>query len=133
MPLIAINRHWFFSLNALDKYIDSLPYGKQQFSAKQQGLKFYAIYVNTIIENKSAFAKKMKDRGSWRAFGYSKRDLNKLTKLIQDHNVAHKWTKDYCKIVIKTIEEKWEKTIADYIKGYNTIEKYAKAIWKAAN
>lgn len=62
MLLIAINAYQFFLLDVLDKYIDSLPYKNQQFSVKQQSLEFYTIYINTIIENESAFAEKVKDR-----------------------------------------------------------------------
>lgn len=62
--LIAIDRHWFLLLNALDKYIDSLPYKKYLLSIEKQDLEFYAIYANTIIKNRSAFAKKMKDKSS---------------------------------------------------------------------
>lgn len=31
------------------------------------------------------------------------------------------------------IERKWGKANADYIRGYNASEKYAKAVWKVAN
>ena len=64
MPLIAINRHCFLLLNVLDKYINSFSYEKQQFNTKQQGLEFYTTYIGTIVEKKSAFIKKVKDRGS---------------------------------------------------------------------
>ena len=82
MPSITIDKHWFLLLDALNKHINSLPYGKQQFSAEQQGLEFYAIYAGTIVENESAFTKKVKDRGFWRAFECSKKDLDELTKPI---------------------------------------------------
>lgn len=62
MLLIAINRHQFFLLDAIDKNINSLLYEKQQFSTKQQSLEFYAIYADIIIENRSALVKKMKDK-----------------------------------------------------------------------
>lgn len=75
-------------LNALDKYINSLPHGEQQFSKEQQDLEFYATDANTIVENESVVAKKVKDRGSWRAFECSNEHLNELTKPIQDHNIA---------------------------------------------
>lgn len=131
MPPIAIDGYRFLLLNALDKYIDSLPHGKQQFSTEQQGLEFYATYAGTVVEN-SAFAKKVKDRGSWKAAGCSE-DLDELTKPIRDHNVAYQQTKDNREVAMTTIEEKWGKATADYIRGCNASEKYAKAVRKAAN
>lgn len=77
MPSIAIDRYWFFLFNFLDKYINSLLYEKQSFSIEQQGLEFYAIYTNTIIENKSVFTKKIKNKKSGKPFRYNKKDLNK--------------------------------------------------------
>lgn len=82
MPLITINRHLFFLLDALKKYIDNLAYRKQLFSVEQQGLEFYVTYADTIVENRSAFKKKIKDRGFWKAVGYSKKDMDELTKTI---------------------------------------------------
>lgn len=51
MSLIPINQYRFFLLEAFNKYIDSLPYEKLQFSAKQQDLEFYAIYTDIIVGN----------------------------------------------------------------------------------
>lgn len=55
---------------------------------------------------RSIFAKKMKDRGSWRVFGCSKKDLDKLIKPIQNHNVVYHQTKDDGGVIIIIIEEK---------------------------
>lgn len=55
---------------------------EQEFSIEKQGLKFYRIYTSTIVENRSAFIKKLKNKSSWKVFGYSEEDLNKLTKPI---------------------------------------------------
>lgn len=38
MLLITIDKHWFFLLNTLNKYINSLFIRNQQFSIKQKGL-----------------------------------------------------------------------------------------------
>lgn len=88
--LIIINKHWFFLFNALDKYINSLPYEKQQFTIKWQGLEFYAIYAINIVKNKNAFANKVKDKNSLRAFKYGKKDLNKLIKSFWNYNITYK-------------------------------------------
>ena len=133
IPPIAIDKHRFFLFDALDNYIDSLLHRKQQFSAKQQGLEFYVIYAGTIVKNRNTFAKKVKDKNSWRAFGCSKEDLDELIKPIQDYNVAYQWTINNCEIVIRTIEGKWGKATADYIRGCNTSKKYLKAVQKAKN
>ena len=106
MTPIAISGYQFLLLNTLNKYINSLPYGEQQFSTEQQGLQFYAMNASTIVENGSAFAKKIKDRSFWKTFEYSKKDLNELTKPIQDHIVAYEQTKDNCKVAIITIKRK---------------------------
>lgn len=49
-------------LNVFDKCINIIFYKKQQFSVKQQYWEFYTIYANTIMKNKSAFVKKVKDK-----------------------------------------------------------------------
>lgn len=127
MTPIAIDRHRLLLLDALDKYLNSLPYEKQQFSTEQQGLEFYATYASTIVENKSAFAKKVKDRGFQKASEYSKKELNELTKPIKDYNVAYEQTKDNRAVAMTTIKEKQEKVTIDYIRRC-TSKKYAKAI-----
>lgn len=86
---IAINRHQFLSLNSLDKYIYSLPNVKKQLSAEQQGLEFCVTYTSTIMENASPFAKKLENKDSWKASGYSDKNMNKLIKPIRDHNVTY--------------------------------------------
>lgn len=60
---IAIDRYRFLLFNALDKYINSLLHEKQWFSIEQQAREFYATYAGTIVENRNAFAKRIKDRG----------------------------------------------------------------------
>lgn len=80
------------------------------------------------MENKGAFAKKKKDKNSQRAFGYSKKDLDLLTKPIQDHNIIYKQIKDDCKVAMIIIKEKQGKAAADYIKRCNASKKLAKTI-----
>lgn len=41
------------------------------------------------MENRRAFANKVKDRDSWKVVEYSKKDLDELTKLMQDPNIAY--------------------------------------------
>lgn len=51
-----------------------------------------------------------------------------MTKPIQDHNIAYQKIKDNCEVAMTTIERKWRKVTVDYIRRYNTSEKYTKAI-----
>lgn len=53
----------------------------------------------------------MKNRDSWRAFGYSKEDLDELTKSIRDHNVTYQQTKDNYEVLMTTIEKNGEKRL----------------------
>lgn len=52
-------------------------------------MEFYAIYTSTIMKNVSIFAKKIKDKSFWRVIECSKKNLDKLIQLIQDHNIAY--------------------------------------------
>lgn len=81
----------------------------------------------------SVFAKKVNNRNSQRAAGYSEEDLDELTKLIQDYNITYQQTKDDYEVVITIIEKKQRKVTINYIKRYNVSENYAKVIQKAAN
>lgn len=85
------------------------------------------------MENGSIFAKKIKDKNFWKVVGYNKRDLDKLTKSIRDHNITYQQIKNDCELAITIIEQKQGKVTVDYIKGYNASEKYTKAIQKATN
>lgn len=68
------------------------------------------------MEDKSAFVKKVKDKGFWRASGCSKKDLNKFIKPIQDCKVSYQ-EKQYDREIEKTvIKKKWEKLPIDYIR-----------------
>lgn len=64
MSQIAIDGYIFFLVSILNKYINSLSYGKEQFSIEHQGLQIYTNYAITIVKNESAFIKKMKDECS---------------------------------------------------------------------
>ena len=70
----------------------------------------------------------MKDEGSWRASGYSEKDLDELTKLIRNQNFAYKQTKNDRELAMTTMKKKWGKATADYIRECNTSEKCAKAV-----
>lgn len=124
---IAINRQQFFFSNTFDQYIDSFPHGQQQFSVKEQGLKFYVIYTGIIVENGSVFTKKIKDRGSMRASSSSKKDLNELTKPL-DQNVTYQQTKNDYDLVMITIKEKSANATTDYIRRCNMIQRYVKTV-----
>lgn len=45
----------------LKRYIDALKYRDEQFSIKQQALKFYVTYIRTISEQKSLYADNVKE------------------------------------------------------------------------
>lgn len=79
------------------------------------------------------FAKKVKDRSFWKIIRYSKKDLNKLTKPIQDQNITYQQTKNDCKIAMITIKRKQRKKTTNYIKRYNANKKYTKTIQKTVN
>lgn len=64
---------------------------------------------------------------------YSKKDQNKLIKLIQDENIVYQQKKIDCEIAMTTILDKIRKTTTNYIRGYNVSKKYAKAVEKVAN
>lgn len=58
------------------------------------------------MENENIFAKKVKDKGSWKDIGYSKENLKELAKPIRNHSVIYQQTKDDCGVAITTIEGK---------------------------
>ena len=116
----------------LERYIDTLEHGDEQFSAEQQALEFYVTYAGAISEQRSLFADKVKERGSSKTAGYTKEDLDTLAKPLHDHKVQHQTSKDSIKVMLGTVESKWGKDTASYIRGYNPSEKFAKTVTKAA-
>ena len=51
----------------MDAYIDTFEHRKEQFAAKQQGLKFYTEYAGVIAKQGSEFAWKVKKKRSWQS------------------------------------------------------------------
>lgn len=47
----------------LEKYINIFEYGNEQFYTKQQVLKVYFIYIETLSEKKNLIANKIKEQG----------------------------------------------------------------------
>lgn len=80
------------------------------------------------MKNESVFVKKIKNRNFQTVAGCSKKDLNELTKPIQNLNIVYQQIKNDCEIVITTIERKQGKATIDYIRKYNANKKYAKTI-----
>ncbi len=112
----------------LERYIDALEYGDEQFSAKQQALEFYVTYAGTISEQGSLFADKVKERRSWKTTGCTEEDLDALAKPLHDHKAHHQTFKESREVALATIENKWGKETASYIRGYNPSEKFAKSV-----
>lgn len=69
LPRILVDGHKFSSPATLEKYIETLEHGDEQFSAEQQALEFYVTYTGSISEQGSLFAEKVKQRGSCRTAG----------------------------------------------------------------
>ena len=78
------------------------------------------------------FADKVKEQGSWKTAGYTKEDLNALAKPLHDYKAHHQTFKDSREVALGTIESKWGKDTASYIRGYNPSKKFAKTVRKAA-
>lgn len=78
------------------------------------------------------FADKVKERGSWKTAGCTEEDLDALAKPLHDHKAQHQTSKDSREVALETIESKWGKDTASYIRGYNPSEKFAKTVRKAA-
>ena len=116
----------------LERYIDTLEHGDEQFSAKQQALEFYVTYAETISEQESLFADKVKKQGSWKTVGCIKEDLDALAKPFYDHKAQYQTSKDNREVALEIIESKWGKNTARYIRGYNPSEKFTKTVRKAA-
>ena len=116
----------------LERYIDTLKYGDEQFSVKQQALEFYVTYAGAISEQGSLFADKVKEQGSWKTAGCTKEDLDALAKPLYDHKAQHQTFKNSEKVALGTIESNWGKDTASYIQGYNPSKKFAKTVRKAA-
>lgn len=73
----------------LERYIDILEHGNKQFSAKQQTLEFYIIYIETISGQKSLFTNKVKEQGLLKTVGYIEEDLDVLVKPFHNHKAKH--------------------------------------------
>ena len=78
------------------------------------------------------FADKIKEQGSWQTAGCTEEDLHALPKPFHDHKAQHQTSKDSRGLALGIIESKWRKDTASYIQGYNSSEKFAKTVRKAA-
>ena len=58
--------------------------------------------------------------------------MDALAKLLHDHKAQHQTLKDSREVALETIEKKWGKDMASYIRGYNPSKKFAKTVKKAA-
>ena len=116
----------------LERYIVIFEHGDEQFSAEQRTLEFYIIYAEIIFKQESLFAYKVKERGSWKIAECPEKDLDVFAKLFHDHNMQHQKSKDNRKVALEKIESKWGKETASYIQDYNSSEKFAKTVRKAA-
>ncbi len=94
-------------------------------------MEFFSEYLGAVAEIGSGFAREVKERGNWRAAGWGEDEIDNLARSIHDHNAAHQNSKTSQEAALKTIESKWGKEKAEYIRRYNCSEKYAKMVKKA--
>lgn len=90
----------------LKRYIDILEHEDEQFSAKQQALKFYVTYAGTISKQKSLFADKVKEQASWNTAEYTKEELDALAKLFYDYKAQHQTFKERIEVALVIIANK---------------------------
>ncbi len=78
----------------------------------------------------SDFAREVKEIGNWRTTGWAENTIDDLGRPVHNHNTPYQNNKASRKAALKTIESKWGREKAEYIRQYNHSKKYAKIVRK---